>query len=81
VTTDDFLPQFQRQEHDLLEQIDLGRAAGRPHWVDKNEKKLRAVQAIIGALEGDEPAAGSVDAADSRPPESGPARHTLPACP
>jgi hypothetical protein len=51
VTTGDFLPQFRRQEHDLLEQIDLGRAAGRPHWVDKNEKKLRAVQAIIGALE------------------------------
>ena len=36
VTTTDFLPQFQRQERDLLEQIDLGTAAGRPHWVDKN---------------------------------------------
>jgi hypothetical protein len=51
VTTSDFLPQFRHQEHDLLEQIELGRAVGRPHWVDKNEKKLRAVQAIIAALE------------------------------
>jgi hypothetical protein len=45
------LPQFQRQEQDLIEQIDLGTAAGRPHWVDKNQKKLRAVQSIISALE------------------------------
>ncbi len=51
VTTTDFLPQFQRQERDLIEQIDLGTAAGRPHWVDKNQKKLRAIQSIIGALE------------------------------
>ena len=51
VTTADFLPQFRRQERDLLDQIDLGSAAGRPHWVEKNQKKLRAVQSIIGALE------------------------------
>jgi hypothetical protein len=51
VTTNDFLPQFRRQEHDLLEQIHLGRAAGRPHWVDRTEQKLRAVQAIIDALD------------------------------
>jgi integrase len=51
VTTTDFLPQFRRQEQDLVDQIDLGSAAGRPHWVDKNQKKLRAVQAIIAALE------------------------------
>src|SRR5437660_5290579 len=51
VTTTDFLPQFQRQERDLLEQIELGTAAGRPHWVDKNQKKLRAIQSIISALE------------------------------
>ncbi len=51
VTTADFLPQFQRQERDLLEQIDLGMAAGRPHWVEKNQKKLRAIQYIISALE------------------------------
>jgi len=30
VTTSGFLPQFQRQERDLIEQIDLGTAAGRP---------------------------------------------------
>jgi integrase len=51
VTTADFLPQFRHQEQDLVEQIDLGTAAGRPHWVEKNPKKLRAVQAIIAALE------------------------------
>ena len=51
VTTADFLPQFQRQERDLIEQIDLGTAARRPHWVEKNQKKLRAVQSIISALE------------------------------
>jgi hypothetical protein len=51
VTTADFLPQFRHQERDLLEQIELGTAAGRPHWVEKNQKKLRAVQAIIAALE------------------------------
>jgi hypothetical protein len=51
VTTTDFLPQFQRQERDLIEQIDLGTAAGRPHWVDKNQKKLTAIQSIISALE------------------------------
>ena len=43
--------QFQRQERDLIEQIDLGTAAGRPHWVDKNQKKLTAIQSIISALE------------------------------
>jgi hypothetical protein len=51
VTTADFLPQFRRQERDLLEQIELGSAASRPHWVEKNQKKLQAVQAVIGALE------------------------------
>jgi hypothetical protein len=35
----------------LVEQIDLGTAAGRPQWVDKNQKKLRAIQSIIRALE------------------------------
>ena len=38
VTTTDFLPQFKRQERDLIEQIDLGIAAGRPQCVDKNQK-------------------------------------------
>lgn len=51
VTTGDFLPQFRRQERDLREQIELGSAAGRPHWVEKNQKKLTAVQAVIAALE------------------------------
>src|SRR6266550_4204759 len=49
VTTADFLPQFRRQERDLLDQIELGSAASRPHWVEKNQKKLRAVQGIITA--------------------------------
>ena len=51
VTTTDFLPQFQRQERDLIEQTDLGTSARRPPWVEKNQKKLRAIQSIIGALE------------------------------
>jgi hypothetical protein len=51
VTNTDFLPQFRRQERDLLEQIDLGTAAGRPHCVEKNEKNLKAIKSIISALE------------------------------
>src|SRR5260370_22573596 len=51
VTTTDFLPQFQRQERALLEQIDLRTAAGRPHWVDTDQKKLTAIHSIMIALE------------------------------
>ena len=46
VTTTDFLPQFQRQERDLIEQIDQGTVAGRPHWFDKSQKKLKAIRSV-----------------------------------
>jgi integrase len=50
-TTPEFLPQFKRHRDDALIQIDLGRAAGRDHWVVKNEKLLAPIEKIIQTLE------------------------------
>jgi integrase len=49
-TTPAFLPEFERMAQDLLVQVDLGQRAGRPHWVDKNERKLAQIRPIVETL-------------------------------
>ncbi len=50
VTTPAFLDQFEREIHDTEQQIELGEAAGRPHWVEANRRKLTVLQPIVSLL-------------------------------
>jgi len=52
-TTPSFLPEFRQQREDILIQIDLGNAAGRSHWVEKNQRLLEPINKIIDVLEQD----------------------------
>jgi len=49
-TTPDFLPQFEKQERDLHELIELGEKAGSQIWVERNTQKLNRVLPLIQVL-------------------------------
>lgn len=49
-TTPDFLPQFEREEHDLHDLIELGKRAGSGPWVERNTQKLHALLPVIQIL-------------------------------
>lgn len=50
-TTPDFLAQFEKQERDLRELIELGEKAGSEIWVDRNTQKLNRVLPVIQVLQ------------------------------
>jgi integrase len=49
-TTPDFLPQFEKQERELHELIELGEKAGSEIWVERNTQKLHRVLPLIQIL-------------------------------
>jgi len=49
-TTPDFLPQFEKQERELHELIQLGEKAGSAIWVERNTQKLNRVLPVIQVL-------------------------------
>jgi integrase len=49
-TTPDFLPQFDKQERELHELIELGKRAGSEIWVERNTQKLNRVLPVIQVL-------------------------------
>lgn len=49
-TTPDFLPQFEKQERELYELIELGERAGSEIWVERNTQKLNRVLPLIQVL-------------------------------
>ncbi len=49
-TTPDFLPQFEKQERELRELIELGEKAGSEIWVERNLQKLNRVLPVIQVL-------------------------------
>jgi hypothetical protein len=49
-TTPDFLLQFEKQEQELRELIELGEKAGSEIWVKRNTQKLNRVLPVIQAL-------------------------------
>jgi integrase len=49
-TTPDFLPQFEKQERELHELIELGEKAGSEIWVERNTQKLNRVLPLIQVL-------------------------------
>ncbi len=49
-TTPDFLPQFEKQERELHELIELGEKAGSEIWVERNTQKLHRVLPLIQVL-------------------------------
>jgi integrase len=49
-TTPDFLPQFEKQERELHELIELGERAGSEIWVERNTQKLNRVLPLIQVL-------------------------------
>ncbi len=49
-TTPDFLPQFEKQERELHELIELGERAGSEIWVQRNTQKLNRVLPVIQVL-------------------------------
>lgn len=49
-TTPDFLPQFDKQERELHELIELGEKAGSEIWVERNTQKLNRVLPLIQVL-------------------------------
>jgi integrase len=51
VTTPAFLPQFAHERQDTIELIAIGEAAGRPHWVEANRRKLETLEQILATLE------------------------------
>lgn len=50
-TTPAFLPQFEREVRDTVYQVELGEAAGHPHWVEANRRKLTVLQPIVRLLQ------------------------------
>jgi integrase len=49
-TTPDFLPQFEKQERELHELVELGKRAGSEIWVERNTQKLNRVLPLIQVL-------------------------------
>ncbi|HYL45190.1 MAG TPA: tyrosine-type recombinase/integrase [Ktedonobacteraceae bacterium] len=49
-TAPDFLPQFEKQERELHELIELGERAGSEIWVERNTQKLNRVLPLIQVL-------------------------------
>lgn len=49
-TTPDFLPQFEKQERELHELIELGQRAGSEIWVERNTQKLNRLLPVIQIL-------------------------------
>jgi hypothetical protein len=49
-TTPDFLPQFEKQERELHELIELGERAGSEIWVERNTQKLNRVLPLMQVL-------------------------------
>lgn len=49
-TTPDFLPQFEKQERELHELVELGKRAGSEIWVERNTQKLNRVLPLIQIL-------------------------------
>jgi integrase len=49
-TTPDFLSQFERQERDLRELIELGEKSGSAIWVERNTQKLSRMLPVIQVL-------------------------------
>jgi hypothetical protein len=49
-TTPDFLPQFEKQERELHELIELGERAGSEIWVERNTQKLNRILPVIQVL-------------------------------
>ena len=49
-TTPDFLPQFEREEREMRELIELGEKAGSDIWVERNTQKLNRVLPVIQVL-------------------------------
>lgn len=52
-TTADFLPQFEREEREMRELIELGQRAGSPIWVERNTQKLNRLLPVIEVLKSD----------------------------
>jgi integrase len=50
-TTPQFLPQFLHEVRDTEYQVELGQAAGHPHWVEANRRKLTVLQPIVQLLQ------------------------------
>ncbi len=50
-TTPAFLPQFEQEVRDTAYQVELGEAAGHPHWVEANRRKLTVLQPIVQLLQ------------------------------
>ncbi len=49
-TTPDFLPQFEREEREMRELIQLGEKAGSDIWVERNTQKLSKLLPVIQVL-------------------------------
>src|SRR5258708_35840818 len=49
-TTPDFLPQFEREEREMRELIELGEKAGSEIWVERNTQKLDRLLPVIQIL-------------------------------
>jgi len=49
-TTPDFLPQFEHEEREMRELIELGEKAGSEIWVERNSQKLNRVLPVIQVL-------------------------------
>ena len=49
-TTPDFLPQFEREEREMRELIELGEKAGSEIWVERNTQKLGRLLPVIQVL-------------------------------
>ena len=49
-TIPDFLPQFEREEREMRELIDLGEKAGSEIWVERNTQKLNRLLPVIQVL-------------------------------
>ena len=51
VTTPAFLAQFEHEQRETIELIQIGEAAGRTHWVEANHRKLEKLERIIATLD------------------------------
>lgn len=49
-TTPDFLPQFEHEEREMRELIELGKKAGSEIWVERNTQKLNRLLPVIQVL-------------------------------
>ncbi|WP_026693898.1 tyrosine-type recombinase/integrase [Peribacillus kribbensis] len=49
-TTPDFASEFEKQINDTKQIIEKGKTLNRPHWVDKNEEKLKRLEPIYESI-------------------------------